>query len=255
MLIPLLIIISCEKNTDNIIDPNYAAPILSNVYKSKDTIWTTSFNPSIQLNTSLDVNANGGSAISSVKCKIYDSGNNLLNEITLLDNGILPDSVPGDLRYSCSVNITNISCLLVGSYSIVYTAVNQDGISGNVINSSFLVKNSMNFPPTLSNPVIPDSIVRPVSVPFLLTLQITATDTNGVCDVNQVYFDTYRPSGSYLGRNPMTYSNSSVWTFSNFVTPAVPDSVYGYYKYFFYAIDNSNAISLVYKDSIKFVRP
>jgi hypothetical protein len=53
----------------------------------------------------------------------------------------------------------------------------------------------------------------------------------------------------------MFYFNDSIYTFTNPVTYAVQDSFYGYYKYQFFAVDRSNAVSIGVWDSIKFVRP
>lgn len=173
----------------------------------------------------------------------------------MIDNGILPDTTAGDGRYSCTVSISNIQCLLVGNYSIQYIAQNNSGLNSNQVNSTFRVVNTNNLPPVLSDPILPDSVVRPISVPYDLTLSLTVTDPDGSCDINLVYFDAYRPSGAYIGRIPMTANTNNSYTFTNTVNPSSSDSSYGYFKYFFQAIDNSGALSAFLKDSIKFVRP
>jgi len=246
---------SCEKKNDSIIDPSYQSPVISSPYRSTDSVFTTSASPLISFSTSILVSPNGGSGIKTVICKVYDINGLLLNTFNMSDNGIPPDSTSGDGRYSVNVLINNISCLIVGNYNIQYIATNNDGIASNLISSTFYVKNTANQVPVLSNPNLPDSVVRPVTGQFDLTITIDATDPDGPCDIYQVYFDAYRSTGFYIGRVPMTHGNNNTFTFTNPVLPADPDSSYGYFKYYFRALDNSGALSAIFKDSIKFVRP
>jgi hypothetical protein len=171
------------------------------------------------------------------------------------DNGVLPDTTAGDGRYIAQINISNIQCLLVGAYKIQYVAQNSATLFSNLITSVFPVVNTANLPPVISNLIIPDSVVRPITGSFDLTISLTATDPDGSCDINSVYFDAFRSTGNHIGRIPMFPAGNNIYTFTNPVTPAVPDSLYGYYKYIFQAIDNSNALSNQITDSIKFVRP
>ena len=188
-------------------------------------------------------------------CKLYLADGTVLDSIRLYDNGTSPDSTAGDGRYSGAFNITNIQCLQVGIYQLQYFANNRTGLFSNIINKNIPVINNANLPPVLSNLIIPDSVVRPLSGQFDLTLTITTTDPDGSCDINSVYFDAYRPSGFLIGRIPMSKGTNNTFTFTAPVLPAVPDSSYGYFKYIFQAYDNSNSFSNIIKDSIKFVRP
>jgi len=127
----------------------------------------------------------------------------------------------------------------------------------NIINKNLVVVNTSNQPPVLSNPVLPDSIVRPPSGSFDLTISITSIDPDGHCDINTVFFDAYRPNGQHIGVGiiPMTYTNNNVYSFTAPVIGSTADSTFGYFKYVFQAFDNSNALSNIISDSIKFVRP
>ncbi len=125
----------------------------------------------------------------------------------------------------------------------------------NIINKNLVVVNTANQAPVLSNPVLPDSVVRPLTGSFDLTISITTIDPDGHCDINTVFFNAYRPNGNFIGIIPMTYSNNNVYSFTNPVLPNNADSAYGYFKYVFQAYDNSNALSNIITDSIKFVRP
>ena len=255
MFLTAAVFLSCEKESDNIIDPTYISPLVSNLYKSKDTVLTTSLSPLIDLNISLSVSSNGGSGIERVECKVNFPDGSPAGLFNLVDNGVFPDSTSGDGRYTCNLKFINISCLVVGQYTFSVYAYNTDNLISNQINSAFLVINTQNLPPVIANTDLPDSVVRPVTGQFDLTIKATVTDTNGACDIHEVYFDAYRPNGLYIGRIPMSNSGNNLYTFTNPVLPSAADSSYGYFKYLFQATDKSNAQSVVVADSIKFVRP
>ena len=198
---------------------------------------------------------NGGDPVDYVSCKLILANGTILDSVNLYDNGVSPDSTAGDGRYSGTFNTSNIQCLQVGLYQVQYLAKNRTGLFSNIINKNLVVVNTANQPPVLSNPVLPDSVVRPLTGSFDLTLIITAIDPDGACDINTLFFDTYRPSGNYLGRNFMSKGSNNTYTYTNSVTYFQADSFYGYYKYHFQAYDNSNAFSNTIIDSIKFVRP
>lgn len=237
------------------IDPVYNSPTISNPYVSKDTVFTTSANPLINFNASVKVDLNDGEPVDYVTCKLSLSSGTEIASINLNDNGVSPDSTAGDGRYSGSFNITNIQCLQVGFYQVQYFAKNRTGLFSNIINKNLIVVNTANQPPVLSNPILPDSVVRPPSGSFDLTISITTTDTDGHCDINIVFFDAYRSNGNLIGRIPMFYTNNNIYSYTAPVTYSNADSSYGYFKYVFQAFDNSNILSNVITDSIKFVRP
>jgi len=255
LLISVFLIFSCEKKSDNVIDPSYISPLVSNLYKSKDTVLTTSFTPLIDLNISATVSTNGGSNLNIVECKVNNPDGTVAGTFSMSDNGVAPDSAANDGRYTCNVKFDNISCLVVGQYTFSVYAYNTDNLVSNQINSSFYVINTQNFPPVIVNTDLPDSVVRPVTGQLDLTIKTTVTDTNGSCDINQVYFDAYRPNGLYIGRVQMSNAGNNIYSYSNVVLPSTADSSYGYFRYLFQATDKSNAQSIVVADSIKFVRP
>ncbi|MCX6157247.1 MAG: hypothetical protein NTY74_04615 [Ignavibacteriae bacterium] len=251
VLMVALIAFSCEKKSDSVIDPSYDSPVILSVTKSTDTVSTTSASPVISFDLSAVVSENGGSAISSVNCTLIDPLSNNLGTFSLdyvqdLGNG---------KKYGKTINAGSVSCLLVGNYSVQVIAKNEAGLFSAQVNSPLYVKNTANMAPVISGSTLPDSVVRPVSGSFDLTISIDVTDADGRCDIKDVYFDAYRPSGSYIGVIPMTYFSNNEWRFTNPVLPAPADSSYGYFKYHFFAGDRSNVTSAGVWDSIKFVRP
>jgi hypothetical protein len=246
-----LIAFSCEKKSDTVIDPSYDSPVILSVTKSTDTVSTTSASPVISFDLNAVVTENGGSAISSVNCSVIDPLNNNLGTFAL---NFVQDVETGK-KYSKTINAGSISCLLVGNYSVQVIAKNEAGLFSSQVNSPLYVRNTANAAPVVVSTTLPDSVVRPVTGSVPLTITINVTDADGHCDIKDVYFSAYRPSGSFIGFNPLTFSSNNEWTFTNVVTPSSADSSYGYFRYQFFAKDRSDVISAGVWDSIKFVRP
>jgi hypothetical protein len=245
---------SCEKKDDSIIDPSYKSPLLSNPYKSKDTVFTTSAAPVINLFSSVSVNPNDGGDIKSVTCKVFSPDGSLLATYAMQDNGNSPDSVAGDYRYSCTINITNISCLLVGQYSIQLIAENTAGLLSNQINSSFGVVMTDNKAPIVSSLYAPDSIAIPSSGLSLSTLSVFALDSNGYCDIRRVFFNSFRPDSSITGGSPFTmYDDGNIiehgdttardGRFSLIIQITSAQTTIGWYTFKYQAEDNSGLLS------------
>lgn len=203
------------------------------------------------------MNKNDGSDIRSVVCSVFDPNRNQIAQINLIDNGTFPDSNANDSRYTATINISNISCLLIGAYGIEFLAENNSGLFSNLITSSIEVVNTNNQPPIISNTNLPDSVVRPAPGmdSVLLTISVNVNDPDGVCDLKDVTFVTTRPNGVILPPIPMFNGGNGVFTFSNYVSYSSDPTSYGYFKYQFTARDNSNLLSSPVKDSIKFVMP
>ncbi len=250
-LIAGIIMYSCEKKNDSVIDPSYDSPVITNLVRTPDTVKTNSGSPVISFYVSVQADINNGAPLSGVTCTVLDPNSASLGTYNL---AYIKDTATGK-KFAATITTGTVSCLLVGNYTIQVIAANEKGLNSNMIGSEFHVMNTSNHAPVLSNPSIPDSVVRPLSGSFNLTLSLTATDPDGHCDIAFVYMDAYRPSGNFIGRYAMNYDGNNVYSYTNTVTYAVPDSSYGFYKYFFTAIDRSELSSAVYKDSIKFVRP
>jgi len=253
VLLVALIVFSCEKKSDTVIDPSYDSPVILSVTKSVDTVSTTSASPVISFDLSAVVTENGGSAISSVNCNVIDPLNNnvgsfALNFVQDLGNG---------KKYSKNISVGNISCLLVGNYIVQVIAKNEAGLFSSQVNTPLYVKNTANVSPAVISTSLPDSVVRPVSGSIDLTISINVSDADGNCDLKEVYFNAYRPSGFIIPGPPipMTFISNNEWRFTNPVGASTADSSYGYFKYNFFARDRSNVLSVGVWDSIKFVRP
>jgi hypothetical protein len=251
VLFAVLIAFSCEKKDDAVIDPSYDSPVIISVTKSTDTVSTSSGAPLISFDLSAVVSENGGGGIAGVDCKLVDPLGSVVSTFSLSYAG----DVGADKKYSKSVSAGGISCLLVGTYSVQLIAKSDAGLFSSQVNSPLIVRDLGNVAPVITGTTLPDSVTRPLSGQFDLTISINVTDADGSCDIGSVYFDAYRPTGSYIGVIPMTLFSGSEWRFTNPVLPDTSSSTYGYYRYRFFARDRSEAVSIGVWDSIKFVRP
>lgn len=261
-----LIFTSCEKTNDSVIDPSYKSPLLSNPYRSKDTVFTTSTAPVISFVTSVQVNPNEGGDIKSVTCKVYAPDNTLMASYPMKDDGSAPDTVSGDGRYSCQINITNISCLLVGQYSIQLIAENAAGLVSNQINSPVAVVSTNNQAPIVWGLSSPDSISIPLTGSNLSTLSINALDSNGYCDIRRVFFNSFRPDSSITGGSPFTmYDDGNILEhgdstaldgkFSLIIQVPSTQTTTGWYTFKYQAEDNSGLLSNQVIGRINIYRP
>lgn len=246
---------SCEEDSDEVIDPSFASPLIADLVLSRDTVKTTSVSPAVNLIVRVKADLNSGSPISSAKCTVFYPNGGQAGVYQLYDSGNFPDTISGDMVYTGSVNIDNIQCLLVGSYSAEVIFENSSGLFSNLLTSSFFVVNTANQPPVILSTNLPDSVIRPAQPgdSVLLTISLNASDPDGSCDLKDVSFVTVRPNGVTLPPIPMTNGGNGLFTFSNYVSYSSDPTSFGYFKYTFTARDNSNILSSPVRDSIKFV--
>lgn len=202
LLLSLVVFYSCEKKSDNIIDPTLIAPTVSNPSKSKDTVYTNSDTRVINFITSVRVQQGGDDAISSVVCSLLDPSGNLVTNFNMSDNGSSPDTTGGNGVYTSLVNYTVSNCLTVGNYSLQYLATSQSGLTSNLIVVTLPVYYSNNVAPIMSFVYAPDTVVKPTSGVNLFHISVKASDANGQCDLKTVFFNSFKPNGEPAGGNP-----------------------------------------------------
>jgi len=184
---------SCEKTDNTVIDPTITFPSITAAFVTPNSFDTTFINPVII------AYVHSQEAISLVNAKISNPNGVLLADVELKDDGVAPDSAAGDGKYTGKLSYT-LSCKLVGSYKVEFTAKNISGVYGNTLIVNFGVTNLHNNRPLLTTVISPDSLRRPsgtgsdsVNTAFL---QAQPTDPDGICDINQVYFHSFKPDGT-----------------------------------------------------------
>lgn len=181
-------VVSCEKKDDSVIDPTLSFPAIDSVYMSPTTFDTSAINAVVTALVRSDL------PISSVTASIKDPDNLERQNVILKDDGVAPDPVAGDNQYTGTVSFVE-TCRLIGTYNAEFVAVNSSGLFSPLVTTTFQVTNTNNHPPFITNLIIPDSLQRPLLGTNVAFLQVMATDPEGQCDINQVFFHSFRPDG------------------------------------------------------------
>ena len=259
-----LLFSSCEKDSTEVIDPNYDSPVIISTFISPDTVFTTSGSPRIQLSVFAQVQTTN--PISSVTAKLYTANNEFLGTFNLQDNGSLPDSNGGDGVYSVGIDITNIQCLIVGNYRIEYLAEDNLGLFSNLVITSVPVINTANQPPVISGLYAPDTILVPSSGANVEVLSIFVNDPDGMCDISTAIFNAFAPNGTPSGNNPFSmFDDGNIEAhgdtvagdgrYSEKIQITSAQSVFGYFTFKYTATDRSGLISNEIVDSILVKQP
>lgn len=257
-IIPVILgifISSCEKDDDSVIDPILHFP----------NLLSTSFSP--VLFDSDTVNAIATAVVTSeepirrVTVTVHDPLSST-EVFELKDDGVAPDTTANDGTYNGRIFFVR-TCRLVGNYRAEFIAENESGLFSGSDNKNFVVENTNNSPPSVSGIVItPDSTQSGVNAFFIF--MITATDPDGQCDIQRVFYTGLRPNNTQL--TPLDlfddgscciippFNTTSGDTtandtkFTRRTSGAPPDT--GYYRYYIRAVDRSGDTSNVLADSI-----
>ncbi len=194
ILLPVLFF-GCEKDYDEIIQPEQSvynvlatSSFDSFEYSGSDSV-VTFF---IKVDTS--------SRISRAYCDIFSSENKKINTspLELFDNGNLAngDTVANDFIYSnnfvLSINYPN------GRYNVRYYLADETNSSILAAVQTFSYDNGKNkIAPVLSDLLMPDT----VSFNQTFTFSVLASDSNGLNDIIEVYYELFRPDGSQVSNS------------------------------------------------------
>lgn len=250
------IFVSCEKKDNSVIDPVYTFPKILGTAIKPSTFDTSAISAIAWAKVTSE------EPVQKVTVTVKNPMNAQVGIFELKDDGSAPDTTAGDGNYTGRITFS-MSCRIVGSYQGSFLAQNVSGLTSGVINIPFSVKNSHNHNPVISNLIIvPDSVH--VNTSTFIIFEVTAIDADGVCDINQVYYDGKKPGGSSLERRRL-YDDGSCCEIENTGLPSgdttagdnkytrklfgPPDQV-GYYVYHLRARDNSDSLSNVLSDSI-----
>lgn len=185
----------------------------------------------------------------------------------LRDDGVLPDTTPGDGRYTGLISFSMTSCRVVGDYQCNFIARNVSGLYSPTDQKYFKVINSQNQPPLCSNlSVQPDS--AKLLDTTILVFKINVIDPNGSCDIRDVYYDGTNPSGQSITRRylfddgnccpipPENVTSGDSIAGDGIYTRVLrgPPTELGYYRYHLKAVDRSDSSSNILSDSI-YVHP
>jgi hypothetical protein len=190
------ILSGCEKDFDEIIDVNYDNYQVISVTGIKDSVDLK--NPPDSL-LNLKVSFTPESQVNKVFFNIYASDNTVINSspVEMLNTG----NNNFEKQYILRSNNP------IGNYSIKFSATGSTGISKQVAVGNFYFNNGQdNVAPLLSDLDMIDTVAKGVS--FIFT--VTASDSNGLNDIQFVYFELYRPDSSIV-QNPPNSGNTLIF--------------------------------------------
>ena len=251
VIAPCLLLLSCEKREDSIVDSTGTAPSLLNAYLVPSSINTDTINiaplqsPDDLLTLRFQAFARvthpaGLSSVSKVSFSFFDgSTQEAISSGVLTDNGVLPDQKSGDSLFSAAVAF-QIPRSKAGNFIIQLSAEDPQSYKSNETLLPLLVYR-LNRPPVLSNLQAPDTVHTNAVSSFLITVH--ASDPDGLADVKTVSRIT--PSGLVLplndsGANGDAVAGDGIYTETVSLNPIPPN---GAYDFKFQATDNLNAVS------------
>ncbi|MBN1155565.1 Ig-like domain repeat protein [candidate division KSB1 bacterium] len=180
-------------------DVENTSPTISNV-TAPDEIDTKN-NLSYLITSSVN-DAQGATDIAQVSLDIYAPTNTTPNFSALLyDDESNGDLRAGDGIYSYALS-SKFSRNVIGKFTIRIQAHDKAGNSSHPWTAVIDVIQSDNDPPILFNLVAPDTMRLLKNKSALATLQISVSDPQGLNDVREVYFNSYKPDGSPSSGNP-----------------------------------------------------
>ncbi len=172
---------------------------------------------------------------------------------TLNDAGENGDQISGDGRFSTVLSIGAFQNLTPGLYTIRVLAFDRAGARSNPLLRTVQFVREGNDPPVIFNLIAPDTMQLPPRGAVQSTLSVAASDPQGLGDIQQVFFNSYKPDGSPSSGNPFFMADDGNISVSGDETAG--DGVYsltinlpsgttpGDYRFVFEAVDKSDAHS------------
>ena len=130
--------------------------------------------------------------VSSVRYYIFsENDDNPLSEGMLRDDGMDGDIIPHDGLFIDSLSV-DFAGGQAGVYRLSMVAEDQSANVSDSLHADLdVVDGELNLPPSLSNPVIPDSLDQFSTADVFISIQ--ADDPQGLNDIDSVFFQMYPP--------------------------------------------------------------
>ncbi len=189
----LLTLFGCDKNQLEPFDSKDTPPLVSTLQLSPDSINIDNLVPSNGVyNVSVIVRVkasdiDGPSDIISVLVDALRSDASIaVSGNELRDDGVATDSLRGDGVFSGPIAIT-LSRSQAGRYGVRVRAIDRNGSESNsLVNQLTLARR--NSAPVLLNATTPDTIDLPASGYLTVQFTASASDSDGLADIRQVFF-------------------------------------------------------------------
>ena len=129
----------------------------------------------------------GAGNLSSVSASVIRSvPATVVTTVQMRDDGVAPDSIAGDGRYAGSIQY-QVTRPLAGRYRVQVSATDEDNLVSNVSEQTLFVTRN-NSKPLLFGLIAPDTVTVPIGGFMLVHMTISASDSDGIADVREVFF-------------------------------------------------------------------
>ena len=189
----------CDKNQLSPFDSGNTAPIVRDLHITPDSIYIDNLTPTNgEYAVSVIVNVGAADSdgvfdLAEVSADVIrPDGSSTLTGIVLHDDGLAPDTVAGDGKFSGSAEF-KLTRAQAGRYLVKVSATDRVGAMSNALMNGLKLARR-NSVPVLSNLDAPDSIIRPQTGSLLFSMTIAASDSDGLSDISQVYFKSLNSS-------------------------------------------------------------
>ena len=193
-------LLSCEKDNNTITDISLTTPFVISATLTKDYIHldTSSSNSVTTLGEGRYLisdtiiakvtDQDGFQDIKKVSFNIYRPGTS-----TIIASGeLMADAETSTSYYSSKISFI-ISRSQIGPYLVETYSIDQSNLISNSYQVTLLISRNNSIPKT-SNLIAPDTIRRPTVGFELVVFSVTVNDSDGLGDVNQVFFKRIFPS-------------------------------------------------------------
>ncbi|UCE04803.1 MAG: hypothetical protein JSW07_14415, partial [bacterium] len=236
-----LTVIAGEEN----IPPTITDVILPLVFDIKDTI---GYLISIKAN-----DPQGLDDIELLVLQIFPPTNNIpVLKDTLWDDGQNSDAIAGDGIYSQIIKPA-FSKSVIGKFSFHFQAFDKSGGESNAIIEVIDVVNKENSPPYIYNLSAPSTMKLLIGKDNTAVISISATDPQGLSDIRDVRFYSFKPDGTEAKNSPIKMTDDGKKGSSgdevandgiySVIIKLPSDTPTGDYTFIFEAIDRSDAKS------------
>jgi len=265
-----LAFLRCDPDQPGTVDPTLIVPTIANLGFGFSTIDSDSIFVGaaklpedvlhIDVPVSVDVTAHTGVVRFSGIVMDAD-GDVLSSSASLRDDGVAPDGTPDDLRFTGNVAF-EVERSRSGSFAIQLSVSDESGLSGNTLGGHFAITR-LNRPPVVSN-VVADTLISKATAASTITIRVSVSDTNGLADIQRVWFDAFLPNGNPSSSNPILMYDDGLSTGASgdqvagdgvysIITASPAGASVGTYRFSFHAIDRSRDSSNVIDHFLKVV--
>jgi len=234
----IIAVIDGDENTSPVIE-TFDVPAEIDVKQNTDYLITATINDPQGLDDILTVNLD-----------LYSSTSTLANfSETLRNDGEEGDEIANDAVYSYSLN-SKFSRDVVGKFTARIQVIDAAQNKSRPVTKIIDVIKSDNDPPVLFNLVAPDTMRLLTNKSATATLMVSVSDPQGLDDIREVYFNSYKPDGNPSTGNPFKLlddgntsqsgdetANDGIYSITIVLPSTTPT---GDYLFIFEAVDNQD---------------